>query len=357
MDNDTNNYRKGHTVASQICVVIPAYNASKTINDVVTGALKHVSHVIVADDGSTDDTAETARRAGADVVTISRNRGKGHVLKILFQKSIEYGFDAVITIDADGQHDPEEIPSFIDAHNLHPRNIIVGSRMHEQEKIPRARYNSMHIARFYISLAANQFIDDTQCGYRLYPLSLINELILTTEKYITETEILIKAGDMGTVIRCIDSKAIYTDNGSHYRPVLDTTAITAFVLTYLIMKWFKEGFISDRPFTYTRNNIMNLTGKHKLINTFFQAIIVVISIPVCSLYFIEYLTLQNIVKNNFASLRRLNIKFSKIVRASYMLPFVLIIIIGEKAASGVGIKIRSVDGFIKRYYPDLWSRS
>ena len=357
MGNGTNTYNKGHTVASQICVVIPAYNASKTINDVVTGALKHVSHVIVADDGSTDGTAETARRAGADVVTIGRNHGKGHVLKMLFQQSIEDGFDAVITIDADGQHDPEEIPSFIDAHNLHPCDIIVGSRMREQEKIPRARYNSMHIARFYISLAANQFIDDTQCGYRLYPLSLLKDLILTTEGYITETEILIKSGDKGTVIRCIDSKAIYTDNGSHYRPVLDTTAITGFVLTYLIMKWFKEGFISDRPFTYTRNNIMNLTGRHKLINIFFQAIIVVISIPVCSLYFIEYLTMQNIVKNNFASLRRRGIKFSKIVRASYMLPFVLMIIIGEKAASAVGIEIRAVDGFIKRYYPDLWSNS
>lgn len=357
MDKSKNTYRKGHSVASQICVVIPAYNASKTIGDVVTGALKHVSHVIVADDGSSDGTAETARRAGADVITISRNRGKGYVLKMLFRKSIEDGFDAVITIDADGQHDPEEISSFLDAHHLHPGDIIVGSRMHEQEKIPRARYNSMHIARFYISLAANQFIDDTQCGYRLYPLSLIKNLILTTEKYTTETEILIKAGDMGTVIRCIDSKAIYTDNGSHYRPVLDTTAITAFVLTYLIMKWFKEGFVSDRPFTYTHDNIMNLTGKHKLINTFFQAITVIISIPVCSLYFIEYLTMKNIMKNNFASLRRLDIKFSKIVCASYMLPFVLMIIIGEKAAGFLGIEIRAVDDFIKRYYPDLWSSS
>jgi glycosyltransferase involved in cell wall biosynthesis len=344
-------------VESQICVVIPAYNASRTISDVVTGAFKHVSHVIVADDGSTDGTAEAARQAGADVVTIGRNRGKGHALKKLFQKSIDDGFAAVITIDADGQHDPAEIPSFIEAHILHPDDIIVGSRMHQQEKIPRARYNSMHIARFYISLAANQFIDDTQCGYRLYPLSLINKLILTTEGYITETEIIIKAGDMGIVVRCIDSKAIYTDNASYYRPVLDTTAITAFVLTYLIMKWFKEGFISDRPFTYSHNNIMNLMGKHKNINIFFQAVIVIISIPVCSLYFIEYLTMKHTIKNNFASLRRRGIKFSKIVRASYMLPFVLMIIISEKAASVVGFEIRYIDGFIQRYYPDLWSCS
>ena len=86
---------------------------------------------------------------------------------------MEEGYEAVISIDADGQHDPEEIPQFVAMHTRYPEAIISGSRMHEKEKIPRARYNSMLIARFYISLAANQFLDDTQCGFRLYPLSFI----------------------------------------------------------------------------------------------------------------------------------------------------------------------------------------
>jgi len=342
-------------LASKLCVIIPAFNASKTISDVITGALKHVPTVIVGDDGSTDETADIARRAGATVIATGRNRGKGSVLRMLFRKLIEDGFDAVITIDADGQHDTEAIPSFIEAHRHHPLDIIVGSRMHEQETIPRARYNSMHIARFYISLAANQFVDDTQCGYRLYPLPLIKKLILTTEKYVTETEILIKAGDIGAVIRCIDVKTIYGDSGSYYRPVLDTTAITAYVVTYLIMKWFKEAFVPNRPFTYSSTNIMNLMGRHALVNMFFQTAVVIVSVPICSLYFIEYKTMPNLAKNNFASLREQGINFSRIVLASYMLPVVLIIIIGEKAAGALGIDLRTVDGFIKRYYPHLWS--
>ena len=347
--------KEGQSLASKLCVIIPAYNASRTIRDVITGALKHVSTVIVGDDGSTDETADIARRAGATVITTGRNRGKGYVLQMLFRKLIEDGYDAVITIDADGQHETEDIPSFIETHRQHSHDIIVGSRMHEQEVIPRARYNSMHIARFYISLAANQFIEDTQCGYRLYPIPLIRKLTLTTGKYVTETEILIKAGDAGAVIRCMDVKVIYGNSGSYYRPVLDTTAITAYVVTYLIMKWFKEAFVPNRPFTYTQTNIMNLMGRNKIINMLFQTAVVIVSIFVCSLYFIQYKTMPNLIRNNFASLRGQEINFSRIVLASYMLPVVLLLIIAEKAAGILGFDIRTVDGFIRRYYPHLWT--
>ena len=96
-------------------------------------------------------------------------------------------------MDADGQHDPKEIPRFIEAHRADPQAVIVGSRMHAIDKIPRARYNSMHVARFFISYAANQFIEDTQCGYRVYPLSLIRKLRLTQGRYVTESELLDKS--------------------------------------------------------------------------------------------------------------------------------------------------------------------
>ncbi|OOP57148.1 MAG: hypothetical protein AYP45_05020 [Candidatus Brocadia carolinensis] len=162
-------------MASNVCVVIPAYNASRTIGNIVTGALKYVSKIIVADDGSTDNTAVVASGAGAEIVIIDKNRGKGNALRVLFQKTIDEGYDAVISMDADEQHDPEEISKFLAAHITHPDEIISGSRMKEKEKIPRARYNSMCIARYYISLASNQFLEDTQCGFRLYPLSIIKK--------------------------------------------------------------------------------------------------------------------------------------------------------------------------------------
>ena len=178
---------------SDICVIIPAYNAANTIGVVVRGALKHVPLVIVADDGSTDDTAGCAAEAGAEVIRFEKNRGKGHALKILFQTAIKRGLGVAISIDADCQHDTEDIPLFISMHQKHPNDLITGSRTLTAANMPRARYNAMQVARFYICLAANQFIDDTQCGFRLYPLGLIKKLKLVTEGYVTEAEILIKA--------------------------------------------------------------------------------------------------------------------------------------------------------------------
>ena len=113
-------------MASKICVIIPAYNAEETIGPVVSGILEYVSRVLLADDGSTDQTARIAAEAGAEVIHIGKNRGKGHALKILFQRTADEGYDAVISMDADGQHDPKEIPRFIATHAEAPDNIIVG---------------------------------------------------------------------------------------------------------------------------------------------------------------------------------------------------------------------------------------
>ena len=343
-------------MASKICVVIPAYNASKTIRHVVRGALKYVPTVIVADDGSIDNTAQIATEAGAEVIVIDRNRGKGHALKMLFQRTINEGYDVVISMDADSQHNPEDIHSFIHTHKMHPDDIIVGSRMHKKEKIPRRRYNSMHIARFYISLAANQFIEDTQCGFRLYPLSLIKRILLTTDRYVTETEILMKAGDMGASIRFVNIRVIYGENCSHFRPVIDIAAISSYVISYLTIKWFVEGASSDRPFTYSPNNIHDLIGRHKTIYLLFKTTAVFTALPFSLLWFCEYILLSPIIKNNFTSVRRVGCGFFKITLATHTLPIILIIAIFEKSLGIVGIKIRLVHRFIERFYPNLWDK-
>ncbi|MBI4684648.1 MAG: glycosyltransferase family 2 protein [Nitrospirae bacterium] len=340
-------------MTSKLCVVIPAYNASKTIKSVVGGALKYVQKVIVADDGSTDNTASLASDAGAEVIVINKNKGKGNALKKLFQKAIEEGYKSVISMDADGQHDPDDIPLFINAHNTYREDIIVGSRMHEKEKIPRARYNSMHIARFYISFAANQFIEDTQCGFRLYPLSLIKKICLTTERYVTETEILLKAGDMGTAIRFVNIKTIYGDSESHFRPVIDVTLITAYVISYLHIKWFIEAATSNKPFTYSFYNIRDKIGKNKILNGFFQTITAFTTLPAATLFLFEYIVLAPVI-NNFSSIRRLGCGFFKITVATYMLPVLLGVTIIEKILNNMGFQFNFVDGFIEQFYPHLW---
>jgi glycosyltransferase involved in cell wall biosynthesis len=338
----------------KICVIIPAYNVAETIGDVVKGAFQHVRMVMVADDGSGDGTGENARSAGAKVIFIDRNQGKGHALKVLFKEAVKQGYTAVISMDGDGQHNPDEIPRLIHAHKENPGNIIVGSRMHSRENIPRARYNSMHVARFFISLAANQFIEDTQCGYRVYPLALIQRMALTQEKYVTESEILIKAGDMGVAIDFVRIGAIYGEIHSHFRPVLDVTAITAYIISYFPLKFFTEAVVPGKPYTYTKGNLRDWIARHKLMDNLFKVITAVIGIPMTVICLMAYHGLSILLGDNFISVRMLGHGFYKITLAALFLPVILVIIIFEKLFSYFGIKSRLVDGIIQRFYPHLW---
>jgi len=343
--------------SEKICIVIPAYNAGSTVHQVVTGALKHVSKIIVADDGSEDNTAEVASQAGAEVIPIDRNQGKGHALKLLFEKAIEDGYEAVISMDADAQHDPDDIPNFINTHEKYPEDLIVGSRMHEKDKIPRGRYNSMHIARFFISLAANQFIEDTQCGYRLYPLSLIKKLHLTSDRYVTETEILIKTGDSGATIRPVRISTIYGEtNVSHFRPLLDIDAITGYVISYLWVKWLIEGVSSNRPYTYTPHNFRDWVGDRKFINGRFMVFTWLTIFPMLIFYFLEYHLLSFFIKNNFASIRRMNRGFLPVFFSAYMLLVLLPLGILDLSLRTIGLNVNFMDPFIKMFYPDLWEQ-
>ena len=339
----------------KICVVIPAYDVADAIESVVRGASRYVNTVFVVDDGSRDATADIAAAAGAVVIRSTENKGKGEALKKLFVAAAQAGFKAVISMDGDGQHDPEELPRFIAKHRQHPDSIIVGSRMSARENIPRARYNSMHIARFYISYAANQFIEDTQCGYRVYPLELIGKMALTQDRYVTESEILIKAGDLGRQIHFIRIGAIYGQIRSHFRPILDITAITAYIISYFMYKFFVESITAKNPNTYRKGNLRDKIAAWRSIDLYFQFYIVFISLILQSIFATIHMLGSIFQFHNFTSTRRLSHGFYRITVGSYLLPVILIIIIIEKLVGLIGIKFQYVDGFIQRHYPHLWA--
>ena len=340
-------------MVSKICVIIPAYNAAQTIRDVVKESLQYVSDVIVADDGSTDNTADIAAEAGARVVLIEKNLGKGNALKVLFRKAIDAGYDVAISVDADGQHDPADIPRFIESHSNCPEAVIVGSRMHDTHKIPRGRYNSMHVARFYVSLGANQFVEDTQCGFRLYPLATVENILLTTGRYVTETEFLLKAGDSGVKIQPLEIETIYSNNVSHFRPVADIAAISVYVISYLPAKWFLEAISSDRPNTYSRNNLRDRIAGNKTLDLAFQIFSLLIAFLVPPFFIILRLLLSPFIKNNFASTRKLHCGFFKILITTYLLPLLLIIVPVEKFLNTSGVKVRLVNRFLKYVVPSF----
>ncbi len=335
-----------------VCGITPAYNAQETIAGVVRGVLRHLGTVIVADDGSTDGTAEAARAAGAEVIVLGENRGKGNALRLLFAEAQRRGFTAVIAIDADGQHDVEDIPLFLQAHRDYPEAIITGSRMGDPGQIPPHRHNSMLVARFFISLAANQFIEDTQCGFRLYPLALIESMSLLKERYVTETEVLIKAGDSGRAVRCLPIKAHYPPGQStHFRSVRDIAAISRYVISYLMVKWGIEGVRPGVMNTYrgagTGRDVFCLSPRRDLV---FEYLTVLACLPLSILYGLGYCAARAFSIPAFRSLDRSGIAVGCLLCSIMLLPALLMVSIVDLIGNRLGVRPDLTTAFVRRFY-------
>jgi len=217
-----------------IYALIPAFNAESSIGEVIDQTKKFIKRVIVVNDGSTDRTGDIARSHAVEIISIPTNRGKGYALRLGFTHALENGCRAIITLDADGQHDPADIPNFLRMHDQDSGAILIGSRMAEVDKFPRQRYYSNRTAVYFISKALGQYLEDTQCGFRLYPAKAIRQITLTTSHFQTETEVLLRAARKGIGLRSVPVKNIYYMNGnapqSNFRPIIDTFYICLIVL-------------------------------------------------------------------------------------------------------------------------------
>lgn len=340
----------------RICAVIPAFNAAETVGEVVRSALRYVPSVIVADDGSGDGTSSAAAAAGAEVIRIPKNFGKGNCLRLLFRAARQRGYCTVVALDSDGQHDPDDIPRFIDAHRESPNAIIVGSRMQDPGAIPSHRYNSMVVARFYICLAANRFIDDTQCGYRLYPLSVLDSIALLKERFVTETEILIKAGDSGALIRSIPIVPVYkTMQNTHFRSVPDVAAISVYVISYMMVKWAIETFRPGVKYTYRGAG----TGRDRIFlgprtDRGFEILMVLFCMPLSAVYGALYYVLRTIGIRSFEGLQGCGVSVAKVFASTLLLPVLMGVSIVDLLLGRLGLRPNLSGGFVRRYYPNLW---
>ncbi len=220
-----------------IAALIPAHNARGTIGQVVAGTKRHVAYVLVVDDGSDDDTRDEASRAGAVVIRHLNNRGKGEALKTGFRFLTARGFDAVLTLDADGQHDPDDIPALISRFEEGRAGIVIGTRMADRAKIPRYRLIPNLVGNFFLARASGQPIADSQCGMRVYAARLLEMVTVTSSRFDAEAELLIKAGRLGFTFAFVPIAAIYRRDGkSHFIPVKDTYLISLVYLKSLFWK-------------------------------------------------------------------------------------------------------------------------
>lgn len=199
-----------------ILVLIPAYNEGDRVVPVVQKALNYLP-VLVVDDGSTDNTAAIAREAGADVLQQIPNQGKGAALLAGFASALDRGYKAVITLDADGQHDPAEIPAFITAyHEQHP-DLIIGRRDFSQMPPVRRLANTLGTALF--SRALGQYVPDNQSGYRLISRRLLETLGAAKERgFEFEVEMIVTCVKQGFTLSWVPIRTIYGDEKSHINP-------------------------------------------------------------------------------------------------------------------------------------------
>jgi glycosyltransferase involved in cell wall biosynthesis len=203
-----------------VLALVPAWNEALFIRPVLEGTLAFLPTLVV-DDGSIDETEAIAREAGATVVRHKRNQGKGAALMTGFGWALEQGYEAVVTLDADGQHDPAEIPSFLAAYKAGIGELIIGRRDFSQMPLVRRFANSF--GSWLFSLALGTRILDNQSGYRLYTRRLLERLDTGSTGFELEVETIEQAVAAGMRIGWIKIRTIYgTGKKSYFRPISDS---------------------------------------------------------------------------------------------------------------------------------------
>jgi glycosyltransferase involved in cell wall biosynthesis len=230
-------------IAEDIAAVIPAYNEGRTVRDLVERTLRQVRHVIVVDDGSSDGTADMLQ--GLDVILLRHpvNQGKAASLWDGMQEARKWPVTGIVTLDADGQHLPEDIPRLVGRFRAMPQTIVIGARLHEKANIPPARYYANRVANFLVSWASGYRIVDSQSGFRIYPADLLQKVTVGHQRasgFVLESEILIEAGRHGIKSIPVRISAIYPAHArpSYFRPVFDIVRIGRMIAWKLLSRGF-----------------------------------------------------------------------------------------------------------------------
>lgn len=213
----------GLDLRASVLAIVPANNEAENIEAVVRAVRKHLDHVLVVDDGSEDETAHIASRIpNVEVLRIPWG-GKGGALREGFSAALQRRYSWVLTIDADGQHDPAEIPRFLAAAQAGEADLLVGSRRSDLSRMPRVRRITNLSMSWLISRLARQPIPDSQNGFRMIRADVLRSIPLTTHHFELETEVLFESARAGFRISSVEVTTIYRINGrSHIRKVPDT---------------------------------------------------------------------------------------------------------------------------------------
>jgi len=232
--------RRRQNVAD-IVAVIPAYQAEKTIAEVVHQTRRRVARCIVVDDGSQDKTGILARRAGAELITHAGNRGKGAAVRSGLLYLREEQFNYCVLLDADGQHDPNEIPRLVDAARRANADVVCGTRMNNPRGMPWLRRTTNTLMSRITSWLCRIKLSDTQCGFRLLSQHAVKVIELRKDKFEVETEILVEAARHKLIVTETPVSSIYAaDHSSHIHPLRDTWRFVRLVAMILARRLVRK---------------------------------------------------------------------------------------------------------------------
>lgn len=257
----------------KICVLIPTYNNQKTLKRVIDGVLEYTENIIVVNDGSTDSTKEIlSQYPQINVISLLENKGKGNGLKIGFRKAKKSGYNYAITIDSDGQHYPDDIPVFVEALlNENEDVLLIGNRNMSQDGIPKKSSFGNRFSNFWFWFETGIKLEDTQSGYRLYPLHRIPKKYFTP-KFEFEIEIIVRTAWRHVHVKNVPIKVLYdpAERVSHFRPFKDFTRISilntilvTITLLYIIPRNFVNNFKKKSIRKFIKEDVLESDGSNR----------------------------------------------------------------------------------------------
>ncbi|MGI9650339.1 DUF2062 domain-containing protein [Chryseobacterium sp. RLHN22] len=257
----------------KICVLIPTYNNEKTLKRVIDGVLDYTENIIVVNDGSTDSTKEIlSQYSQISLISLPENKGKGNGLKIGFRKAKELDHNYAITIDSDGQHYPNDIPVFVEALlNENEDVLLIGNRNMSQDGIPKKSSFGNRFSNFWFWFETGIKLEDTQSGYRLYPLHKIPKKYFTP-KFEFEIEIIVRTAWRHVPVKNVSIKVLYdpAERVSHFRPFKDFTRISilntilvTITLLYIIPRNFVNNFKKKSFKRFLKEDVLESDGSNR----------------------------------------------------------------------------------------------
>lgn len=214
----------------KIIAVIPCLDEENFIEDIVSRALVHVDRVLVIDDGSSDATAAVAQKAGAEVISHTTRRGAGAATRTGFEAALKLGADIVVTLDGDGQHDPDETPAVVRPVQEGKANVTIGSRFLREAKVNRYRKFGIDLITWLYNFGHKVKISDAQSCFRAYSRKALDHITITYPGFGFSVETLVQARKHGLIMIEVPVSCIYHDSGSTEHPVAHGWSVAVSVL-------------------------------------------------------------------------------------------------------------------------------